>query len=238
MTWTPPAQKWKTNTWYPDTCGNRQCAIYTRFDTLAGPRVVEIVGFEAVCGDHAHPDLVPGRIRNFDGEWMDSAAHQAWESAFYSYVVVHEAEDAGRPDAPRVAQKQLERMAGKLADLVDLGVVLSDAEWNGLLTIESDAGPVKPRGQIVTLPQPAIDAVTTVGVWNRTDNRLMNRARAEARAEFGDPEAEVRWWFEGQGGSRVLHLDTRGGLSQAQRRRVTDAVELSFGGAGRLVWEG
>ncbi len=229
MVWTAPTSKWKTNTWYPTACGNGQCVVFQRFDTLATPRVIEIVGFREVCGDHqdAGNPVPVNRIKNFLGEWMTGDEHQAWESCFYSWVVWHEIGERGLPAAQtkEMQAKQKARSRAKARKIANLD------------RAETDDGPWKPAQAIVTLAQAEQDAVPTLSGWVNRDARLQQRALAEGETRYAIDRGSVQWWFEGSGGDRVLHVDSDGQLNAPQRNTITNAVDLSFG-SGRLMWEG
>lgn len=81
--------KWKTQTVTPDTCSDGQCVIYEKFDTLATPRVIEVVGFQSRCGGHTRvggrfPD---GLIKGWDDNWRTEAVHMEWERKFYRFQI-------------------------------------------------------------------------------------------------------------------------------------------------------
>ncbi len=79
--------KWKTQTYTPDTCSNGQCVIFEKFDTLAEPRIIEVVGYASRCADHTDPgDFPVGLIRAWDGNWRAEKIHMEWERAFYRFA--------------------------------------------------------------------------------------------------------------------------------------------------------
>ena len=204
-----------------------------KFDTLATPRIVEVVGFEQRCTGHTDGLAFPDdRILAFDGQWRTVAEHQAWESAWYSWVVYHEVIDRFergefRPaDLPRALSHQMNR-AREHAEKVGLP---------DLARAETDDGPWKPDAQ----PEPtaeAKDGLTRAYGWFQRDGHLYQRVIQLAKNEGLDPNQTIFWWFEGVGDDRQLHVDTGGQLNVPQRNTVESAAELSFG-PGRLVWEG
>lgn len=232
MTWTPPTVKWKTQASESPTCTGGKCVARERFDTLATPRVIEIVGFERRCTGHTDGLAFPNdRIQGFDGEWRMIAEHLAWESAWYSYVVWHEIlERAARgefdPAGVAKAQAHQKARAKEHADKVGLP---------NLARADTDDGPWKPDAQ----PEPsseARDGLARAYGWFMRDDALYQRVLQNAETEGAD-RAQVAWWFEGVGDDRQLHVDTGGQLTNPQRNTVESQAELSFG-PGRLVWEG
>ncbi len=232
MVWTAPTSKWKTQTWYPATCGNGQCVVYQRFDTLANPRVIEIVGFSEICGDHVDvTNPVPvGRLQNFLGEWMTERELLAWERTFYSWVVSHEIGERSDLTINQVIEMQAKQAVRSKAVAEDIP---------NLDRVDTDDGPWKPTDAVVTLPKAEIDANTALATWVQRDDRLQQRVftEGETRVEGFRENDAVSWWFEGSGGGRVLHVDSGGLLNKQQQNQIDAAVDLLFG-PGRLVWEG
>ncbi len=222
MTWTPPTQKWKSGRVYrADVCA---CVFRERIDALATPRIHTPVGFEMVCPEHADPDLEVGLIETFQGEWMTFEAWHAWESAWYSWVVWHEISertDILDAERPMMQAKQAARSRG-----VSQG-------FPNLHRVETDDGPWKPQNAIRAPGPGQAAAVVRVYGWVERDDNLKERVKAEVGKEmFG----AMAFWWEGQGGTRILHVDPEGALTLEERTQIDDVTALAFG-PGVLVWE-
>lgn len=129
--------KWKTQTSTPDTCSDGQCVIFEKFDTLAEPRVIEVVGYFSRCGGHTNPigTFPMGRILAWDGSWREQDVHLNWERAFYRFATNQGPDPVTPPAGPAASRSAVDGLTEAYAwhrrDNALKGRILHSAETEG-----------------------------------------------------------------------------------------------------------